>query len=202
MDAAPSWLTQSRVEAVTDRIQQKLEWTVRKIKVLWFYSDVEFQRSHSLGPNAIAVTSRRGEVLTVLMGPSVTTKEFDEVFGHELTHVIVSQKYKGAIPAWFEEGLANHYGGHPKVDYKWLSKQPSIADVKTLAHPMRGSVQDIRYRYKASQALAEMLDKKCQLENLVRLSVKRKMEDYIITYCEIPDLNKAFKAWVSKNAER
>jgi hypothetical protein len=200
IDNAPEWLKQSRVERVTDRMQQKLEWTIRKIKVHYFSSDAEFQKSHSLGPNAIAVTTGRAGTVTMYLGPLVTNSEFDEVFAHELTHVIVLQKYKGSIPAWFEEGLANHYGGHPKVDYKWLSRQTPIADVKTLAHPMRGSVNDIRYRYKASQALAEMLDKKCELENLIRLSVQRKMEDYIVTYCEIPDLNAAFKSWVAKQA--
>ena len=200
IDHAPDWLTQARVEKVTDRMQQKLEWTIRKIKVHYFANDVDFQKSHSLGPNAIAVTTGQGETVSMYLGPLVTNQEFDEVFGHELTHVIVLQKYKGAIPPWFEEGLANHYGGHPKVDYKWMARQTPIADVKLLAHPMRGSVSDIRYRYKASQALAEMLDKKCELENLIRLSVQRKMEDYIVTFCEIPDLNVAFKAWVSKQA--
>ncbi|CAN5668679.1 hypothetical protein BH10BDE1_BH10BDE1_16090 [soil metagenome] len=200
IDHGPDWLTQTRVEKVTDRIQRKLEWTIRKINVHYYSNDLEFQKSHSLGPNAIAVTTGQGNKVTMYLGPLVTNAEFDEVFGHELTHVIVLQKYKGAIPSWFEEGLANHYGGHAKVDYKWLARQTAVADVKTLAHPMRGSVNDIRYRYKASQALAEMLDKKCDLENLIRLSVQRKMEDYIVTYCEIPDLNVAFKAWVAKQA--
>jgi hypothetical protein len=60
----------------------------------------------------------------------------------------------------------------------------------------------VLYRYKASQAFAEMLAGKCDLQNLIRLSVERKMEDYMATYCEIKDLNQAFRDWVKKKASR
>ncbi len=46
---APKWLTRNRAERVIDRMQTKLEWTIRKINVQ-FYSDLEtFYRAHSLG---------------------------------------------------------------------------------------------------------------------------------------------------------
>ena len=69
-----------------------------------------------------------------------------------------------------------------------------------MAHPFSGAAADVRYRYKASQAFAEMLAKKCDLEELIRLSVTRKMEDYMKSYCEIKDLNAAFHDWVKKKA--
>jgi hypothetical protein len=138
---------------------------------------------------------------SVHLGPDVNDKNFDDVFGHEMVHVIVFQKYKDSIPKWLEEGLANHLAKRGNVDYKWLAKQPFPDDVREMAHPFKGSAALISYRYMASQAFAEMLQKKCELENLIRLSVQRKMEDYMRTYCEIKDLNVAFRDWVKKKAQ-
>ena len=70
-----------------------------------------------------------------------------------------------------------------------------------LAHPFKGSEDRIAYGYVASQAFAEMLDKKCDLQNLIRLSVERKMEDYIKRTCEISDMSVAFKSWVKQKAD-
>lgn len=197
---APDWLKQTRVEKITNRIQSKLEWTIRKIKCQWHTSSEEFQKSHSLGPYAVAVTKMVGDTQIIHIGPLVGSHNFDEIFGHELVHVIVAQKYKTAIPRWLEEGLANHVSNFNKVDYRWLAKQPYPNDVRELAHPTQGSATTVTYRYKASQAFAEMLNKKCDLENLLRLSVERKMEDYMKTYCEIEDLNQAFRDWVKKKS--
>lgn len=206
---APDWLTEARVNRIVSRIQNKLEWTTRRTNVNWFYDFKEYDRAHTLGPQAIAVTTSVGTTSTILIGPSVKSEDFDHVLGHELVHVIVYQKYKGAIPKWLEEGLANHLARPGQVDYKWLSKQPFPQDVRELAHPLANTVggssfsvkaDAIRYRYKASQALAEMLDKKCDLLNLIRMSVTKKMEPYIATMCEIPDINKAFRDWVVKKS--
>lgn len=196
---APEWLMRTRVEKIIDRMQTKLEWTIRKSKVFFYSSPEEYDQAHHLGQWALAVTVSRDGTSVVHMGPNINTKNFDEVFGHELVHVIIKQKYSGAIPGWLEEGLANHLAKADKVDYKWLAKQPQVQDVTELAHPFGSrSAAGVLYRYKASQALAEMLSRKCDLENLIRLSVERKMEDYIKTYCEINDLNKAFADWVAK----
>ncbi len=200
MTNAPDWLTATRVEKVTDHILNKLEWTIHRVSVRWYYTDADFQQAHSMGPYIMAVTISKGDEIVVHLGPKVNQSNFDQTFGHELVHVIVGQKYKSSIPKWFEEGLANHYSSADKVNYKMLSSQPLPADVRLLAHPVRGSQIEIDYRYKASQAIAEMLDKKCDLENLIRISVERKMEDYIKTYCEINDLNLAFRDWVKKKA--
>jgi HPt (histidine-containing phosphotransfer) domain-containing protein len=160
----------------------------------------EYLAAQNLGPLADAVTVFKGEVATVHISPEVKNEDFDGILGHELVHVIIGQKYKSAIPKWFEEGLANHLAKRGVVDYKWLAKQPFPADVHELAHPFSGSAAMIGYRYKASQALAEMLDKKCDLDNLLRLSVQRKMENFVEITCEIKDLNAAFREWVKKKA--
>jgi hypothetical protein len=207
---APEWVTESRVDRVVSRIQNKLEWSTRRTKVQWYTDSTEYSNAHSLGPQAIAVTTSSGSTSTVLIGPTVNAENFEHVLGHELVHVIVYQKYKGAIPKWLEEGLANHLARPGQIDYKWLAKQPFPKDVRELAHPMAATtgrsrnlareMDIVRYRYKASQALAEMLDKKCDLLNLVRMSVAKKMEPYIATMCEIQDLNTAFREWVLKKS--
>lgn len=194
MPNAPEWLKRPRVEKIIDRMQTKLEWTIRKIEVKWYADADSFQKSHSLGPGVLAVTNKKTGV--VHMGPSVSEKDFDSVFGHELVHVIIGQKYKDAIPPWVEEGLANNLAKHGAVDYRWLAKQPFPPDVRALAHPFTGLVRNPRYHYQASQALAEMIGKKCDMENLLRLSVGKSMDFYLDTYCEIKDLNADFKKWV------
>jgi hypothetical protein len=197
----PSWLTQARVEKITNRIQYKLEWSTRMTKVFFYQSEADFAKAQSLGPMAEAVTEYANSAATVHIGPTVKDADLDAVLGHELVHVIIFQKYKDAIPKWFEEGLANHLAQRGVVDYKWLSKQDLPGDVRELAHPFSGSASMISFRYKASQAVAEMLDKKCGLDNLLRLSVQRKMENFVETYCEIKDINAAFKDWVKAKAK-
>ena len=198
---APDWLRQPRVEKVTDRIQNKLEWQTRRVNVKFYSDRSDYEGVHKLGAGAVAVAMFAGGEASVHLGPDVTDKNFDDVFGHEMVHVIVFQKYKDAIPKWLEEGLANHLAKRGNVDYKWLASQPFPDDVREMSHPFKGSAALISYRYMASQAFAEMLQKKCELENLIRLSVQRKMEDYMRTYCEIKDLNAAFRDWVKKKAQ-
>ena len=197
---APKWLKQNRFEKITKRIQRDLEWSTRRVNIYWYSSQREFSKAQNLGSQVNAVTKLSKGKQTVHLGPKVTDKNFDRVFAHELVHVVIDQKYKGAIPRWFEEGLANHLAKANKVNYNWLSKQEPVDDVRELSHPFKGSSQRVSYRYKASQALAEMLDKKCNLMQLIQLSVKRKMEDYIKTYCEIKDINIAFKEWVTSKS--
>ena len=199
MGQAPEWLKTSRVEKITDRIQSSLEWTIRKIQVVWYSDQQAFEKAHGLGRFARAVSHKNLNIIR--LGPEVTDANFDSVFGHELVHVIAYQKYKEAIPKWLEEGLANHLTKNAKVDYRWLASRPWPSDVRDLIHPMKGSAEDIRYSYQASQALAEMIAKKCDLSNLLRLSVGKTMESYLSTYCEIPDLNVAYKKWITARKE-
>lgn len=196
---APEWVTPGRVDRIVERIQELLEWNIRRIEVVWYTSEDEFQKFHKLGPTVLAVA--RASTNSVHVGPRVTTANFDATFGHEMVHVISSQKYKGAIPAWLEEGLANHLAKAGRVDYGYLAKHEAPADVHDLTHPFKGSTEGVRYHYMASQALAEMLAKKCELPNLLRLSVGRSVDQYLATYCQIPNITVAFKQWVEQKAK-
>lgn len=198
---APEWLKQPRVEKVVDHIKMRLEgFATQKTPVKFYTTQESYDQVQPYGAMSLAVTKYEGGSPSIYIGPQVTEKNFDEVFGHELVHVMVYQKYKGAVPKWLEEGLANFFSSKQKVDYKWLAQKPFPDDVHGLAHPFSGSASEVQYRYVASQAFAEMLAKKCDLEELLRLSVTRKMEDYMKSYCEIKDLNQAFKDWVKKKA--
>ena len=200
MADAPSWLTGTRVDKVVDRIQQKMEWDIHRVEVKWYMNAESYSKVDEFGPSAIAVTKRADG--SILLGPRVTDANFDRVFGHEIVHVISLQKYKGAIPAWLEEGLANFLAKNGTVDYKWLSTQPTPADIKKdLVHPFNGGEDHARYVYMASQGLAEMLNSKCgnDMPGLLRLSVGRKLEDYLQNICSIDDINVAFKKWIASH---
>jgi hypothetical protein len=191
---APKWLTSTKVNKVADSVGSFLEWDIHRVEVVWYDNQSSFENAHGLGPLVLAL-SRRNES-KILIGPRVTPENFEQIFGHELVHVIVYQKYKEAIPKWLEEGLANYITKASKVDYIWLSHHAFPEDVRKLLHPFAGSEDHIHYHYYASQALTEMIAAKCDFKNLLRLSVGRDMDRYLDTYCNIKDLNLAFHKWV------
>jgi hypothetical protein len=198
MESHPDWVTVGRLDKVVDHIQSLLEWDIHRIKVTWYKDQNTFESVHNYGPTVLAISRKSDN--TVHLGPRVTNENFDGVFGHEMVHIISFQKYKEAIPPWLEEGLANYLSKQGSVDYKWLKSHPLPNDVRNLVHPFNGSEDHIRYHYMASQALVEMIASKCDLSNLLRLSVGRKMENYFSTYCGIKDLNSDYKNWLdSKN---
>lgn len=171
----PSWVTSVRINRLADRMQSQLEWTIRRVKVFWYKDQKQFQATHKFG--SLAVAFSRPSDNTVHLGPKVTDANFDQVFSHELVHVISFQKYKQAIPRWLEEGLANYYAKKGKVSYAWLKTQAFPVDVRTLTHPYAiKSVNSTKYHYMASQALVEMIAARCDLRNLLRLSVGMTMD--------------------------
>lgn len=193
----PAWLTESRIDKVVGNIQNFLEWDIRRVPVYWYTDQDRFQSVHGLGPKPVAVTKRNDK--SIHMGPKVDSKNFDSIFGHELAHVIVLQKYQKAIPDWLDEGLANYAARHGTVDYKYLATQPA-RDVTRLSHPFMANADD-RYHYQASTALMEMFASKCSISDLLQLSVGKKLETYLKTYCEISDLNGEFSRWILANAQ-
>ena len=195
---APDWLTESDVDRTVGRIESYLEWGTRRIKV-YFHADAsEFKSSSRLNYNADAFFSRADQ--SVHLGPRVDKAMFDRLFGHEMVHAIFHQKYKGSIPTWLEEGFANYIGRNGTIDYKWIASQPA-ADVTGLRHPNRDATGS-RYHYQVSTAAIEMIAAKCSLKDLLALSVGAKLTTYLSTYCEIKDVNAAFRDWVqSKKGE-
>lgn len=196
---APKWVTKGRIDRIVDHIQMILEWDIHRAEVIWYTDQKKFEKVHDMGSTVLAFSRKSNN--TIYVGPRVTEKNFDQVFGHELVHIISFQKYKEAIPKWLEEGLANYLSKMGKVDYKWLASKPFPDDVRSLTHPFNGSDDHIRYHYVASQALTEMIAGKCDLRNLLRLSVGTKMDGYLDTYCNIKDINATFKKWVESHAK-
>ena len=135
MADAPAWVKTNRVEKVVEQIQARLEWDIRKVKVTWYTDQSVFEKLHGIGPAVLAFTRQSDN--TIHLGPKVDDAGFDGIFGHELVHVILYQKYKGAVPKWLEEGLANYTARRGEVNYTWLSVEPTV-DVHTLVHPFKG----------------------------------------------------------------
>jgi hypothetical protein len=201
-NSAPSWARASRVDRVADQIQSKLEWDIRKIHLNFYTDQAAFRRAHGFDDTVLAFSRKQDN--SVNIGPRVTDSNFDKVFGHELVHIILFQKYKDAVPNWLNEGLANYLSKHDQVDYVWLSAQPS-RDVLTLSHPFVTGANGVvaggaRYHYQASQALMEMIASHCEVTDLLQLSVGKKLETYLPTLCEISDINAEFRAWLKRKA--
>lgn len=198
---SPEWVKRVEVEKLTEKIQNKLEWRTRKVPVYWHSTLESFSKAHSLGPLPAAVTIKSKKKTEIHMSPTVDKSDYKEILGHELVHVIFYQKYKASIPRWLEEGFANFYSRTSKVDYKRLARQKLPEDVTQMQHPYKQKLIDARLHYHISQALAEMLDEKCDLDNLLRLSVQKKLENYIIRTCGIKNINQSFQKWLLEKSQ-
>ena len=197
---APKWLNSSRVNRIAESVTRIMEWEIRRVNVVWYQNQKDFQAAHKLGPLAMAVTQR--EANRILLGPKVVESNFDRIFGHELVHITSEQKYKGAIPKWLEEGVANYVAQFSKVDYVNMNKHSLPPNVTSIVHPISASAEDTLNNYAISQALIEMISSQCDFRNLLRLSVQRKMEDYLENICKISDINASFKKWVMEQASK
>lgn len=198
--SAPSWLTVGRINRIVGQVQRSLEWDIRKVKVIWYDNQQTFQKVHGYGSSVLAVSRKTDN--SIHLGPRVNQSNFDVTFGHELVHIILFQKYQDAIPKWLEEGLANYVAKRGKPDYVWLAAQPE-RDVRTLAHPYQATSSintNSNYHYQASTALAELIASKCNLNELLQLSMGQKLEGYLATFCRIPDINQEFKIWIKKKS--
>ncbi len=194
---APSWLTEARIDKVTSRIQRALEWDIRRIQARYYPEASSFNRVNPYDSSVLAFTRSKDQ--SIHIGPKVGPSDFDVIFGHELAHVILRQKYKSAIPNWLEEGLANYVAKRGSPDYLWLKSQPKH-DVRSMNHPYKDN--NVRYHYAASTALMEMLANRCDIHDLLQLSVGSKLENYLGTLCGIKDLNLEFQQWVEQRALR
>jgi len=201
---APSWAKASRMQKIVDRVQGKLEWDIRKIRVIFHTDEGQFLKEFGVPGASISAFARKSD-MSVHIGPSVDTQKFDGVFAHELSHVISYQKYKDAIPKWLEEGLANLVAKRQKPDYAWLASQ-TLPQVRSMGHPFRattagsGASDSVRLHYEASHALAELLSVRCGLHDLLQLSTGSSVEKYIATLCGIPDLDAALAKWVKRKS--
>jgi len=193
---APNELTESSLQEIIDTVQSFLEWDLRKISVFEYQDISEFNSQHNLSFPVEAVFRKSDS--TIHISPKVKIEDLRRVLSHELVHAIFFQKHKNSIPSWLEEGLANYIGKYQSPDYRWL-KEKSWSDVSQMGHPSSASV-DSRTYYSVSAGLIEMIAAKCNLKDLLQLSVGAKMTTYLKTYCEISDLNSDFKKWVNLRA--
>ncbi|MBL7714274.1 MAG: hypothetical protein JNL01_02330 [Bdellovibrionales bacterium] len=212
MTGAPSWVTESKVNKITDKIESKLEWDIRKIQVIWHTGSggrESFKAAHGLSdPNDAVMAFARKSDFTVHLGPKIDRTNFDKIFGHELVHVILAQKYKSAsatqaaIPSWLEEGLANYLAGYGKTDFKKLAARGNFPDFHQMIHPFgKTSANSVSDHYELSKALVEFIASKCSLLELIQLSVGKNLENYLPTFCSIQDLNGEFAKWVKKKSK-
>lgn len=202
MQGAPKWVTVSRLNKISDRIERGLEWDIRRVRVIWYSDEAEFLKalpqSGGYDASVLALTLKTDQ--KILVGPKVKNEVFDGVFGHELAHVVLYQKYKQAIPAWLEEGLANFVSGNGRIDYKYLktelSKNP--VSIKTLTHPFGQSAVAVKLHYMLSSAVMKMIESHCKISDLLQLSVGEKLESYLGTFCGISDLDAEFAKWLAR----
>lgn len=201
---SPVWLNTRRINQVVDKIQKVMEWDIRKVTVYWYSDQNQFKAVHGFDGSVLAVSRKPDNSIHV--GPRVNSENFDRVFGHELVHIILFQKYKEAIPKWLEEGFANYLSKTDqkdwKVNYQFLSSHSLPSDIRTLVHPFKGDAElsDPKFHYQASTALIEMIASKCNLRDLIQLSVGKSLESYLPTFCEIKDINQEFRAWIKKKS--
>lgn len=194
---APDWLSSTTVQSVVDRVQNYLEWDLRKLSVFYHSEPAAFNQQHqfNFGVNAFF----RKSDSTIHLSPQVSSKNFSQVFGHELVHALFFQKYQKAIPIWLEEGLANTIAQYPSPNYQWLKSQ-SWPSVSTMGHVTQKLV-DPKVYYSVSTAIIEMIREKCDLHELLKLAVGSQFTDYLKTFCGIEDLDKSFNGWVGIKAE-
>jgi hypothetical protein len=197
----PEWLKKAQLSEVVSRIERKLEWSTKRVNATWYGNQDELVRAFGKNAPHILAFTRKSDG-SVHVGPKVTKENFNEVFGHEMGHVILSQKFKKAIPLWLEEGLVNHVAGVNQINYKWLLLQPRLA-LRGLQHPFNAASQDtVNFHYMASSAVIKMLEKKCgSFRELLNLSLRSNMDDYIASFCKIPDLDAAFWKWTEEKAK-
>ncbi len=209
---APAWLQERRLEKLTDAVERLLEWQIRRVTVRFYDDAVAFTRENKLGSDAVVAFTRKQDG-TVCIGPRVKQDEFEGVLTHELTHVIVYQKYKMAVPDWLEEGLANFISqkvarqlggkGRGVIDYPWLARQ-TADNATALGHPLGegkdNTLERVRYRYAASTALMEMIAARCDVFDLLQLALGRRMEPYLKNTCGLTDLDAALKTWIAKKS--
>jgi hypothetical protein len=191
LQSPPSWVSPNRVERVTEKVQNTLEWQTRRVKVLFYADEARFRKAHGLSGDILGFTREREQIIH--LGPAVNSANFDEVLGHELAHIILFQKYKGAIPPWMVEGLANKAAGRSPVDYVWLSRQ-KLPAVRALRHPFRDASS--RLHYQLSTAVVELLQRRCDFPDLLQMSLKGGVEARLGPLCGITDLDRAASDWV------
>jgi hypothetical protein len=189
---APAWLNTEMVKNTAKRVESRLQWTIRRI-TLRFESDPEKYKSVStLQFPTRALFNPKNQ--TVYFGPTVNADNFSPTLGHELVHVVFNQKHRKAIPQWLEEGFANFIGSEVVPDYRFLNSE-NIPNISSLGHP-NSDPDRFRMHYQLASAAVDYISSRCKLNDLLMMSVKRSVEDYLHKLCKIKDIDSELIAWV------
>ena len=138
---APGWLTNYKVVKCIKKIQNKMEWDVKRVDVRLHATEESFLAAHNLrGASILAVADQKNNMIH--FSPKINASNFCEVLTHEFVHIILYQKYKKAIPTWLEEGLANYFSDRGRVDYNWLFSVKPYPDVRKMLHPFKRTVEN------------------------------------------------------------
>ncbi len=188
----PEWLNREDVRRVVDRVQDALDWDIRRVNVTFYPNQEGYDAMSKLSFRSAAFTQKSDQ--SIHIAPVADFATLEPTLGHELVHVIFIQKYKNGIPEWLVEGFANYIGTNRKVDYPWLAKQ-TFVPVTSLSHPNSGNV-DVKLHYQESFAAAAMIADRCRINDLFMLTAGSKMEKYFETFCKIKNIDSSVKEWI------
>ena len=197
VENAPDWLSSYTLSDIASDMERDMGWTIRRVNVKFHSTADTFKNAAKL--NFIAAAFYSPSSQTIEFSPVKDLASFSPIFRHELSHVISTQKFKGAIPSWLEEGFANYLGSKYKVDFKWLASQ-TLPDPTSLAHPSSDATGS-RMHYQLSTATVEFIASRCSISDLLMLSTGAKLTNYLETFCKIKDLNQGVRDWLRTKAK-
>jgi hypothetical protein len=202
IDKSPSWLSENTINKVAAKIESRLEWSIQRINGKFYKSLPEFESAHGYAGSPI-LAFYRSATKEIHFGPGVTKLNFEATFAHELAHAVVAQKFQSHLPKWLEEGLANWASDKNEVDWSELAKLFPRMDPKSAAHPFTAQeAGETRARYTVSLAALQFLKKQCpSFRELLNLSLKSNLEDFLASYCKIQDLKTEFWKFVDRRAK-
>jgi hypothetical protein len=195
---APAWLNVETVKNTAKRIESRLQWTIRRVTIRFEADPERYKTVSTLQFPTRALFNPKNN--TVYFGPSINADNFAPTLGHELVHVVFQQKHRKAIPAWLEEGFANFIGAETIADYRFLNSE-TIPKITSLGHP-NSDPDRFRMHYQLASAAVDYISSRCKLNDLLMMSVKRSVEDYLQKLCKIKDIDSELVDWVkSKNPD-
>jgi hypothetical protein len=192
----PAWLQTTDLQATAKRVEGRLQWTIRRVQLRFVQDPNQYRSEGSLQFPTRAFFNRSKN--TIYFSPTVNKDNFPAVLGHELVHVVFAQKHKHAIPVWLEEGFANFIGSQVVADYRWLAKE-QLSPVTSLKHP-NSDPDTFRQHYQLSGAAVDYIASRCSLDDLLMMSVKRSVTDYLQKLCRIKNIDSEVAAWIASKA--
>ncbi len=197
----PNWLKTNAINRVAARIENKLEWSPKRISARFYATENAFVAAHGY-PQSPILAFYRSSTKEIHFGPRVTVENIEKVLAHEMAHAVLAQKYSTRLPKWLEEGLANWAAKNDGVKWRVLAQSKNRLDPRSIHHPIKAAdFTDTQLQYQVSMAFVHFLQRKCpSFRELLNLSLKSKLEAFLPTYCGIHDAQKEFWAFVDRQS--